>query len=156
MGTKEISKAGERAKAVAEILDAFPDIMRRLIESEPITGHELVLTLAQVRALGVLEERDGCTMGELARRLGVSLSATTGLADRLVQHGGIERVADPADRRVVRLRLSREGRRARDSFRREKRRRMETVLHGLSLAELNRVADSLALLREALDGERTL
>jgi DNA-binding MarR family transcriptional regulator len=155
MRAKEISKARDRAKAVAEILDAFPDIMRRLIESQPVTGHELVLTLAQVRALGVLEERDGCTMGQLARRLGVSLSAATGLADRLVQHGRIERVADPDDRRVVRLRLSRDGRRARDAFRREKRRRTEMALRGLSLEELSRVADSLALLRRALDGEGT-
>jgi len=155
MRMKKTTGAKGRADAVAEILDALPDIMRRLIESHPITGGELELTLAQVRALGVLEERAGCTMGELARRLGVSLSAATGLADRLVQHGRIERVADPEDRRVVRLRLSQTGKRARGAFRRKKRRRMETALRGLSLAELNRVAGSLALLRKALDDEKT-
>ena len=54
MATKEISEVRDRAAAAAEILDALPDIMRRLIESHPITGGELELTLAQVRALGVL------------------------------------------------------------------------------------------------------
>ncbi len=41
------------------------------------------------------------SVGRIAEALGVSRPAATQLVDRLVEHGKIERLHDPADRRVV-------------------------------------------------------
>jgi len=140
----------DRAEALAEIAEALPEIIRGLGAGHPMTGREWELTLAQMRALQVVGDQAVCTMGELAHRLGISLSAATGLADRLVEQGLVEREADPADRRLVCLRVAAAGKRARAIMRKEKRRRVEAMLGGLSGPELEQIVDSLALLRRAV------
>lgn len=72
---------------------------------------ELGLTLPQARVLFILGEEGDFTTGQLAERLAVSPPTMTGIADRLVRQGLIERAADPTDRRVVRLALTEQGRR---------------------------------------------
>ena len=49
--------------------------------------------------------------GDIADTLGVAASTVTGITDRLVRQGLIERREDTADRRVVRLTLTADGRR---------------------------------------------
>ncbi|MEP7284984.1 MAG: MarR family transcriptional regulator [Chloroflexota bacterium] len=49
-------------------------------------------------------------MGELSKALDVPLSTATRIVDGLVQSGVAERLADPQDRRVVRVTLTEEGR----------------------------------------------
>jgi len=139
----------ERSAILSQIADLLPEIMRKLASGRPIASGDAELTIGQVRALGVVADHSDCTMGQLARRLGVSFSAATELADRIVHAGLIEREADPSDRRLVRLRLSPAGRRARDTFLREERRRMEAALGHLSLSELEQILGGLDLLRQA-------
>lgn len=50
------------------------------------------------------------TMGELSRVLGVPFSTTTRIVDWLVENGYVQRLADPEDRRVVRVELTDSGR----------------------------------------------
>ncbi|HMD87796.1 MAG TPA: MarR family transcriptional regulator [Anaerolineaceae bacterium] len=50
------------------------------------------------------------TMGELSAELAVPYSTATRIVDWLVQGGVVERIDDPADRRVVRVQLSESGR----------------------------------------------
>jgi DNA-binding MarR family transcriptional regulator len=49
-------------------------------------------------------------MGELSEVLNTPLSTTTRMADWLVESGFVERVADPEDRRIVRIALTETGR----------------------------------------------
>jgi len=144
----------DRETIIAEIADALPEIMRRLAESRPLSKGEWTLTLAQVRALGVIADSAECTMSILARRLGVSLSTATGLVDRLIKHRLVERAPDPEDRRLVHVRLAPKGRRACQMFHREKRRQMEAALGGLSAKDLESIAASLVLLYGALSPAR--
>ena len=53
------------------------------------------------------------TVGRLAELLEVTKQAASRLADDMEKHGFLERVADPADRRRQRLRLTATGRRVR-------------------------------------------
>jgi DNA-binding MarR family transcriptional regulator len=50
------------------------------------------------------------TMGELSRALEVPLSTATRVVDWQVEHGYMERLPDPNDRRLVRVALSDDGR----------------------------------------------
>jgi DNA-binding MarR family transcriptional regulator len=53
--------------------------------------------------------RDGTTLSELGRRLGVSKQAAAKTAGALERLGYLERAADPGDARAVRLRRSHRG-----------------------------------------------
>jgi DNA-binding MarR family transcriptional regulator len=61
------------------------------------------LTMPQLKALFLAHAPGGATHGEIARALGVGLSTVTGVVDRLVEHGLVERHTDPADRRLSRV-----------------------------------------------------
>jgi DNA-binding MarR family transcriptional regulator len=140
----------DREQIIETIADTLPEIMRRIIESRPLHRGEFDVTLAQMRAMRVIGSQGACTMGELAGRLGISLSAATGLADRLVQQGMIERKPDPQDRRIVRVEISKIGKRTHAAMHKEKQRLMAAALAKVSRPELEQIADSLALLEAAL------
>ncbi|HEY8209391.1 MAG TPA: MarR family transcriptional regulator [Myxococcaceae bacterium] len=69
-------------------------------------GAELDLAGPQLHAMFWLGYDGPLTMGELARRLGVTEKGVTGLADRLETAGYCLRERDEKDRRVVRLQLT--------------------------------------------------
>lgn len=74
-------------------------------------------TLPRFDLLAQLERaEDGLLLGELSRRMMVSNGNVTGLVERLVRAGLIERNALEADRRAVRVRLTPKGRRAFDEM----------------------------------------
>ena len=50
-------------------------------------------------------------MGELAEKLSVRSPTVTGLTNRLIKQRLIERLSDPGDRRIVRIGLTKDGRR---------------------------------------------
>jgi len=141
----------EKTNALFDIAECLPEIMRKLFGGRLITTDAWELTIPQLRALGFMARRPGCTMGELAESLGIRQNAATGLADRLVQHGLLEREADPEDRRLVRLRLTERGDHAREACRSERRRRVEEALRRLSAAQQGQIAAALLLLCQALD-----
>ena len=70
------------------------------------------LTMPQLRIMFILSRQMGVTPGALAEKMRVSPSTVTGLTDRLMRQRLIVREEDAEDRRLVRLRLSDEGRRA--------------------------------------------
>nr|WP_255203423.1 MarR family transcriptional regulator [Myxococcus sp. AM011] len=84
---------------------------RRRSLRDPIasTCEQLQFTAPQVHALLWLGQDGSLTMGELARRLGVTEKTVTGLVDRLEREGHLQRERSAADRRVVRCRLTPEG-----------------------------------------------
>ncbi|MGN6583951.1 MAG: MarR family winged helix-turn-helix transcriptional regulator, partial [Rhizobiaceae bacterium] len=53
---------------------------------------------------------DGVLLGELSQRMMVSNGNVTGLVERLVQEGLIERQVSETDRRAVRVRMTKRGR----------------------------------------------
>jgi DNA-binding MarR family transcriptional regulator len=69
------------------------------------------LTMTQLRLMYLLYQRDEQTITELAEHMHVRKPTITGLTDRLIKHKLIRRLSDPADRRVVRRALTKEGRR---------------------------------------------
>jgi DNA-binding MarR family transcriptional regulator len=64
------------------------------------------------RCLDILERHEQLSAGKLALASGLTTGATTGVIDRLEQHGYVRRVADPADRRRVLLALTPKARQA--------------------------------------------
>jgi len=71
------------------------------------------MTLPRFDAMAKLDKAPGgMTLGELSQRMMVSNGNVTGLAERLVTQGLLERRASPNDRRAQLVNLTGEGRRA--------------------------------------------
>ena len=72
------------------------------------TGHDS--TLPPFDVLSALDRyRDGLRMSDLSSRLKVSNGNVTGIVERLVGEGLVERIAVDGDRRAMRVRLTADG-----------------------------------------------
>lgn len=126
-----------RQQLVDRFLELRPALARRFAaaRSPELRGELGSVTVHQLEVLHGLAAGE-VTMSQLARRLDVSESAATDLADRLVRQGLAERHADPCDRRVVVLALSEEGRRIIGRIERQRRKMAESILGALSDVQL--------------------
>jgi DNA-binding MarR family transcriptional regulator len=70
---------------------------------------ELGITLSQLKAIGVLEERGTLPLGGLASQLQLSLPAVSRLVDSLVKRGWVTREEAPEDRRCKLVQITAEG-----------------------------------------------
>ena len=71
------------------------------------------MTLPRFDLLAQLEKTpEGLTLGELSRRMMVSAGNVTGLVERLVQDGQVERRPVPGDRRSAVVLMTAQGRRS--------------------------------------------
>jgi DNA-binding MarR family transcriptional regulator len=77
----------------------------------------LGLTVIEWYILRALYEQDGQHASELARAVGRAATSFTPNLDKLQNKGLIERRADPADRRAVRIYLTDEGKNCKNSVR---------------------------------------
>ena len=112
-GPGAANPAGSRAELIDRFFDLQPRVRRwftRVIPSD-LHAQMSAVTVQQMHALHTIARRGAVTMGELAGCLdAASLSSATQMSDRLVKLGLVERLSDPADRRLVRVALSQRGR----------------------------------------------
>jgi MarR family transcriptional regulator, lower aerobic nicotinate degradation pathway regulator len=101
------------------------------------------LSLTQLRVLGMLRDREP-TMAELADYLGLERSTVSGLIDRAVQRGLVEKNTDPADARSVRVSLTAQARRLEHGIVAEIGELMLPLTGRLNAAEQKRLTDLLA------------
>ena len=96
-------------------------------EHQPNANYELFY-----RACSSIYPKGNITMGEFSNALSVPLSTATRIADWLVDHGYIQRLPDPGDRRVVRVSLTDTGKELFKAIDRYIRRRMQQILSNLT------------------------
>jgi len=105
--------------AAADALSAEPDrvwfrfmrLHQRMLGQMTGRIRALGLSIPQFDLLSTLTEREGISQNELAERLYVTKGNVSGLVDRLVQAGLVERRAIAGDRRSYAMHLTPEGRR---------------------------------------------
>ena len=93
---------------------------------------------------------EALSMGELSRRLMVTNGNITGLIDRLVRDGLVERQPAPNDRRMQLVRLTDEGKRFFADVAAHHRQWVSDLMKGMSRAEMNQLYDLLARLKQSL------
>jgi DNA-binding MarR family transcriptional regulator len=101
------------------------------------------LSLTQLRVLGILRDRQP-TMAELASYLGLERSTVSGLIDRAVQRGLVQKDADPTDGRSVRVSLTERARRLESRMIAEIGELMAPLIDRLNTSERKRLTDLLA------------
>jgi DNA-binding MarR family transcriptional regulator len=87
---------------------------------------------------------NGMTLGELSRRMMVSNGNVTGLAERLVEQGLLDRRAAPNDRRAQIVSLTAEGRRAFRAMARTHEDWIADIFAGLDAGEIDTLMQLLA------------
>jgi DNA-binding MarR family transcriptional regulator len=100
----------DRAALVDAIVAQFRASLGELrcVGSERLVKHGV--SMAHLHLMSMLDRHGELPMSRVAELLGVSDSNATGLVDRMEEHGFVERVRHPDDRRVVLVRVSDRGR----------------------------------------------
>jgi DNA-binding MarR family transcriptional regulator len=143
------ASGGERDARLARIQAAHERLMTLLAATHTAEFLEVGMTMSQAKVLYLVASAGEIHMAELPARLGVSLSTVSGLVDRLVDHGLVDRREDPADRRQVLVRPTEGGMAAMDRFHDLNARQLRGLLDRVDPADLPQIERAYALLVEA-------
>jgi DNA-binding MarR family transcriptional regulator len=118
---------------------------------------EFDVTLPRFDLMAQLDKApNGMTLGELSQRMMVSNGNVTGLAERLVEQGLLDRRPSPNDRRAQIVSLTAEGRRAFRAMARTHEDWIAQIFAGLDAAEIEQLmallAKTKASARKAMNG----
>ncbi|MDA8195516.1 MAG: MarR family transcriptional regulator [Thermaerobacter sp.] len=99
-------------------------------------GTDMTMTFGQYAVLRLLSLQGPLTMGTIAGELEITMAGATGLVDRLIHAGIVQRTRSEQDRRVVSVDLSPLGREKILNLRAERRRFIRNLLNTLDDSEL--------------------
>ena len=114
------------------------------------------VSVVQLRALTVLRDLEPATLGRLARQMGVTVSTTSRLVDRLVAAGLVDRAPAPESRREVALALSAAGRALLDRYDDRRLIELRAALDGIPAERRDAVVAALAEFGAAVTGQGSL
>jgi DNA-binding MarR family transcriptional regulator len=105
---------------------------------------ELELTFTQFKTLMLLaHEPEALSVKDVSDRLGISFPAASRAVDPLVKRGIAERTEDLLDRRVKRVRTTKEGDRVVERLIATRIKSFEQMLEGFSVTERRKLGDAL-------------
>ncbi len=138
----------DRAALIEELIEAD----RRLVNAvqritTPVESPDV--SLAQARLLFFVISHGPARMGRLAQLLDVTMPTVTGTVDRMVQRGLVERQADPDDRRVVLVAVTKQGRVELEQMVGVRSNVMRQMLARMTLAEMEQLQGSWQTMERA-------
>jgi DNA-binding MarR family transcriptional regulator len=140
----------------------FIRLQRRSTSAIAAVLKEIGLSIPQFDLLSTLTEQEGLSQQELAERLYVTKGNVSGLLDRMVEAGLVERRSPPGDRRSNALFLTAKGRELAEQGLMAQRAYVSRTLGSLDpadLADLERIVlvwrERARLVEEAMAGETT-
>ena len=135
-----MATAEEPPRAIAHdgLVDALVQVSFVTMAVLSKVGADHDLSLTQLRVLGILRDRR-VRMTRLAGYLGLEKSTMTGLVDRAVKRGLLERGPDAHDGRAVDVFLSPAGAALAERFHAQVRRSLSPLTGGLGPAEQRQV-----------------
>lgn len=93
----------ERIERMARI---YPQFMGRMGRMRTLVHDGMDLTYNQYKTLLTIADREDCSLGDLARELGVAMSSASQMVERLVGQGVVHREQDAGNRRQLVIRLT--------------------------------------------------
>lgn len=141
---------------VKQILDQLEPLVARQRRAVAKEGCLRAISSTQLHVLFMLLSDGPTTMSRLAEALDVSLPNVTGLVDRMVEHGLVERGREDEDRRVVTVCATDAGRNTVEEIELLRRRQLGTLLAQLNPEQQRRALETFTELRlaaERLDRE---
>jgi DNA-binding MarR family transcriptional regulator len=94
------------ADRINEIMLVF---MKEFARRQASQFLKVKITLPQLFVLGILKKENELRMTDLAKFIGVTTAAMTGIVDRLIKYGYLKRQAGVEDRRIIKVSLTAKG-----------------------------------------------
>jgi DNA-binding MarR family transcriptional regulator len=139
-----------------KINEIMPVIAREFIRHQVGELSKGKITLPQLLALDFVQKQSELKMTDLAHLLGVTTAAITGIAGRMVKYGYLVRVFDPADRRIIKVKLTPKGEQLLNKVNRARREMVVNVFSKISQAEREEYLKILTHVYEALAQEKII
>ena len=132
-------------KLAAELLELWHHLMRGSSEQMYALIAELDISITQMKTLHVLAEGGSeVSVKELSDRLGLSLPGASRIVDALMRRGWLERRDDPDDRRMKRIGITAEGRKALDRIETARLAGLEDYAASLTPEQRTRLSSALS------------
>ena len=142
-----------RENSIGYLVHEVARMMRRRFEEEASVHG---FTLPQWRALAETFRNEGIAQVGLAAALDVDQMTVSGIVSRLEKRGLIDRYPDPNDSRAKLAKLTPAGRELVTRAKNLGRALYENALDGISLADREKMAAQLRLIRDNLNSMTTL
>lgn len=110
-GGKQLTELAEIEMHLIEVRNLFTDMFQNMVMSSK-GAMGFPVTNSQLKAMAAFHEDRRYSMGELCKIAQVKMPSMTEVVDRLAAEGFVERVRDTGDRRVVKVQLTENGRKA--------------------------------------------
>lgn len=123
------------ASLVEQCLDELEPLIARQRKAVAAQGCLRAISNTHLHVLFLLTTDGPMAMGRLADQLAASLPGVSGMIDRMVSHGLVERLRDDDDRRLVVVRATAAGRAAVEEIDMVRRQQLARVLEVLEPAE---------------------
>lgn len=136
--------------ALARCIAAFEALQHRLMAVHAPEFTAVDLTMAQAKLLYVLMAGGELTLTDIASRLRVTASTTSGAVDHLVGLGLVTRAEDPTNRRQIRVSIAPQGIQALEQISELGRRQMELIFGGVDDRDLLVVEQAIAVMTKAV------
>jgi len=140
-------------------VEVFDDLITRmkfqLHSEDPICLTEHNMTPGQFLTGWILRNYGSLKMSEMAEKLHTSLSTVTGLIDRMVKSKYVERKRVETDRRLVKIHLTKQGKKIIEELQRQKLRHFRVILSALSDRDREIYLRLMRKLVESLDKNDT-
>ncbi len=144
MSTDRLKKAQRMADFTFELVDHCQLKQKRISES-------LGLTVAEFRLLRCFRGDYTLSVGELARRMGLSNSRLTRILDGLVEKGIVRRDIAPQDRRMMEVMLTTEGKKIEKNLEKTYIQTHEEILQLIPAGAVDSVLLAMEKLRDAMN-----
>lgn len=93
-------------KFADQMNELLPQLLREFMKRQSNELFKGKITFPQFLILDFLFKQEEAAMSDIAHYLMITTAAATGTVDRLVKCGFVRRMADPSDRRVIKIRLT--------------------------------------------------
>jgi DNA-binding MarR family transcriptional regulator len=137
----------EFADRLNEIL---PVLIREFAKRQAGELYKGKITMPQFIILDFLNKRGPLKMSDVARFMGVSTAATTGIIDRLVKCGYIKRAHEPNDRRIIKIKSTSKGMELTKRINSQRHKMIINIFSKLSSTERNDYLRVLMRIRDIL------
>ena len=97
---------GKKSEAIRELIGEFRTSGNHDDAFDNLAAQRLGVNETDLHCLNIIQNSGGVTAGQLAKEAGLTTGAVTGVIDRLERIGFARRVADPEDRRRVKLEVT--------------------------------------------------
>lgn len=111
------------------------------------------LASGHIFVLMYLQQAETCRVNDVVKILGITSGAATGLTDKLVALGLIERTRQEDDRRVVQLSLTEKGKETVELMLKQRHAWFTEIVGQLEESKLDVILDAFKLLLQVLDNK---